>query len=391
MLGEFSAGDKFSLYKGAKRYELTPNGEAQVISAKDYYPFGMSMPSRTTEGGTYRYGFNGKETDQETGIQDYGMRWYLPNIARFPSVDPLTQEYPWYTPYQFAGNMPIQYIDLDGCEPAEPETKWTRKTEYEKQEGRTGEYYSTSDGYYVHKNGDTYNWAKVGDNQWNPDGNWKPTDYIDKKPIGIPEQSTQTKWVDQFHATTNSMKPMLNFAAAYCEFSADICSGGLEGLITRPAIGLGFRVIPSWLNIIKPKIPLLSKVQIAASKGGTALSFPLTSVKSWAANKVSTFGHTFTRHGKKQYKSLIGRLETGNPQGHWLDDNAAASFLESIQTKIDELMPGEAFDFSIPEGLGQVLSKDMTGTIISKPATQVRVVRGSERSKSFIKSAFPIN
>jgi RHS repeat-associated protein len=96
--------------------ELTPNGEAQVLSAKDYYPFGMSMPSRTTEGGTYRYGFNGKETDPETGIQDYGMRWYLPNIARFPSVDPLTAEYPWYTPYQFAGNMPIWAIDLDGAE-----------------------------------------------------------------------------------------------------------------------------------------------------------------------------------------------------------------------------------------------------------------------------------
>jgi hypothetical protein len=45
------------------------------------------------------------------------MRWYLPNIARFPSVDPLTAEYPWYTPYQFAGNMPIIAIDLDGLEP----------------------------------------------------------------------------------------------------------------------------------------------------------------------------------------------------------------------------------------------------------------------------------
>ncbi len=45
------------------------------------------------------------------------MRWYLPNIARFPSVDPLTAEYPWYTPYQFAGNMPICAVDLDGAEP----------------------------------------------------------------------------------------------------------------------------------------------------------------------------------------------------------------------------------------------------------------------------------
>ena len=38
-------------------------------------------------------------------------------VARFMSVDPLAPEYPWYTPYQFAGNTPIQAIDLDGLEP----------------------------------------------------------------------------------------------------------------------------------------------------------------------------------------------------------------------------------------------------------------------------------
>jgi hypothetical protein len=32
------------------------------------------------------------------------------------SIDPLTQSYPWYTPYQFAGNKPIVAIDLDGLE-----------------------------------------------------------------------------------------------------------------------------------------------------------------------------------------------------------------------------------------------------------------------------------
>ena len=38
--------------------------------------------------------------------------------SRFLSVDPLTKKYPWYTPYQFAGNTPIWAIDLDGLEPA---------------------------------------------------------------------------------------------------------------------------------------------------------------------------------------------------------------------------------------------------------------------------------
>lgn len=55
----------------------------------------------------------------EGNQQDYGMRVYDPRIAKFLSVDPLTKQYPWYTPYQFAGNKPIQFIDLDGAEEAE--------------------------------------------------------------------------------------------------------------------------------------------------------------------------------------------------------------------------------------------------------------------------------
>jgi hypothetical protein len=48
--------------------------------------------------------------------QDYGMRIYDPRLGRFLSTDPLTKSYPWYTPYQFAGNKPIWAIDLDGAE-----------------------------------------------------------------------------------------------------------------------------------------------------------------------------------------------------------------------------------------------------------------------------------
>jgi RHS repeat-associated protein len=79
------------------------------------------MPGRKfSAGGSYRYGFNGKEEDDDVkgdgNQQDYGMRIYEPRLGRFLSVDPLTAHYPWYTPYQFAGNKPIQYVDLDGAE-----------------------------------------------------------------------------------------------------------------------------------------------------------------------------------------------------------------------------------------------------------------------------------
>jgi len=71
----------------------------------------------------FRYKFNGKETDSETGTQDYGFRIYNPALGRFLSVDPLTKNYPWYTPYQFAGNKPILAIDLDGLEEVIPKIK----------------------------------------------------------------------------------------------------------------------------------------------------------------------------------------------------------------------------------------------------------------------------
>jgi RHS repeat-associated protein len=68
-----------------------------------------------------RYGFNGKEHDSEAkGWQnqvDYGNRIYDPRVGRFLSVDPLQKRYPYFTPYQFAGNQPIWAIDLDGLEP----------------------------------------------------------------------------------------------------------------------------------------------------------------------------------------------------------------------------------------------------------------------------------
>jgi len=38
-------------------------------------------------------------------------------ISRFLSPDPLEKQFPFYTPYQFAGNTPIQASDLDGLEP----------------------------------------------------------------------------------------------------------------------------------------------------------------------------------------------------------------------------------------------------------------------------------
>jgi len=69
----------------------------------------------------HRYRFNGKEVDSEgmgggSSTYDYGFRIYNSHLGKFLSTDPLHVSYPWYTPYQFAGNTPIMAIDLDGLE-----------------------------------------------------------------------------------------------------------------------------------------------------------------------------------------------------------------------------------------------------------------------------------
>jgi RHS repeat-associated protein len=93
-----------------------------VINAQDYYAFGSVMPGReyALNNSPYRYGFNGKENDNEVkgagNQQDYGMRIYDPRIGKFLSVDPITKQYPELTPYQFASNRPIDGIDRDGLE-----------------------------------------------------------------------------------------------------------------------------------------------------------------------------------------------------------------------------------------------------------------------------------
>ena len=80
----------------------------------------MQLPGRQYNSSQLIYGFNGKRYDNEVygvgNFQDYGERMYDPRIVRFPSVDPITKDYPELTPYQFASNRPIDGVDQDGLE-----------------------------------------------------------------------------------------------------------------------------------------------------------------------------------------------------------------------------------------------------------------------------------
>lgn len=98
-----------------------------IIEENHYYPFGLKIAGISSkklgdagEGALKNnYLYNDKELFDDGGLNwyDYGFRNYDPQIGRFPQLDPLTDGYPHYTPYQYAGNDPVANVDEDGLEP----------------------------------------------------------------------------------------------------------------------------------------------------------------------------------------------------------------------------------------------------------------------------------
>ena len=98
----------------------------RIIEEDHYYAFGLRIDGISSkkldvgiEGSLKNNNlYNDKELfdDADLDWYDYGFRNYDPQIGRFTQLDPLTDDYPELTPYQYASNDPISNIDIDGLE-----------------------------------------------------------------------------------------------------------------------------------------------------------------------------------------------------------------------------------------------------------------------------------
>ncbi len=92
--------------------------ESEIREENNYYPFGLQHKgyNDTITGREHPYGYNGKEEQNELGLDwlDFGFRNYDASIGKWFNVDPMADKMKSNSPYNYAFNSPLYYIDPDG-------------------------------------------------------------------------------------------------------------------------------------------------------------------------------------------------------------------------------------------------------------------------------------
>ena len=87
-------------------------GRRRDAAAYDYWPYGEILASSGS--GFTPYKFTGHERDTESGFDFMQYRTYEPDMKRFLQMDPMAEKYPGLSPYAYAANNPLKFIDTRG-------------------------------------------------------------------------------------------------------------------------------------------------------------------------------------------------------------------------------------------------------------------------------------
>lgn len=120
---DFSYIYQYKDHLGNVRLTYKKNGSSlQILEEDNYYPFGLKHKGYNKNTFSSSLGqkikYQGQEFQNELQLGWYSFKWrnYNTEIARFMSIDPLTEDYEDYTPYQFASNQPVHAQEVEGLE-----------------------------------------------------------------------------------------------------------------------------------------------------------------------------------------------------------------------------------------------------------------------------------
>ena len=219
-------------------YGLDPaTQQVKVLEENHYYPFGMKQSGYNMTLRSYNkqqsnvaitqvcatcpavfkinYKYNGKELQSELdlNVYDYGARMYDPADGLWLQIDPLAEMYRRHSPYNYAVNNPVFFIDPDGMRVAQnvPGGEKVNSGDYDEWVDEKGNS--------KYKDGAYTKYATAQDREYGeslknsgPDGKDK-FDYLVSK-------NTQDIQID-FLPIDNGGNSMYYFGQTYNDFSTD--------------------------------------------------------------------------------------------------------------------------------------------------------------------------